>query len=314
MGMGTHDQGKEISPFAPVYLQVKMFHGPPIRETQVQPPIPNYAVPYASSERTHVGLELICLTLWHQDPGNLTQPSRTPKWLPHDPWPSRLPAWVMPAPREGQWLLSGFRWLPTCLNTHHKRKTWSCPGNAQFYVRECLRCLFLHIRLSPKLNGLKKETLIISHSFCGSTIWEWLGRAVLFLGTAQDLRWGYQPCKSWLGLEDLFSSWFIHMAVDRRNPPCWLLRGDFYYCPRGPLCRAAGVSLQLSSWCPPELVTRERTKRKPCAFYNQSQKLHHQSYCFLSVRTQSLSIASTQGKEIRLHLLKALIQEFMKIV
>jgi hypothetical protein len=102
--------------------------------------------------------------------------------------------------------------------------------------------LILVVKWSPISAAKSRKTLIVSSSFCGSEIWEWLSCVVLAWGLWQDCNpviWG---CGLICRLD-----WRIHF---QDGAPIWLLTRRLSSLPCGFPHKTAWVSSGHGSWLP----------------------------------------------------------------
>lgn len=91
-------------------------------------------------------------------------------------------------------------------------------------------------------------------------------------------------------------SWRIHFQDGALT---WLLAEGFSSLWHGPFHMVAWVSSRHGSWFSPEQLIQERARRRTyTAFYNLVSEVIHHHYCYiLFVRSESLCLSHTQGKE-----------------
>lgn len=123
---------------------------------------------------------------------------------------------------------------------------------------------------------------LLSYSFRGSGVWEWLSLVLL----APGLSWGCSQFTDW-GC----TVWSFDWTLREHSCP-WLLAGGFSSVPKLPLHKAAWVPSKQSSWFPLSEYPRESPRQKPQSFQNLILEMTHLHFSgVMFTRSQSLNPA-----------------------
>ena len=143
-----------------------------------------------------------------------------------------------------------------CIYTHkcfytniHSSLTCNSPKAETTYISFLLLCNRIPIILVTSNNKH-----LLSHSLCGSGIWEQLHQVVLVLGHL----WGCS--QSVKGLQS--SEVWAEIGLASNMAYLWLLSEDYSFLLHRFLYRAVWVASQHGNWLPPEQVIQERGRWK----------------------------------------------------